>query len=222
MVRTTGKTADFAAVRNKGGDVWLVNFGRKTVSEPEYKENEDGTLTPTGETVETELSTWTEELFTARPTLGTLLQVMAEDGTPQDYADVATGMGYSDDETLQPLRTLLQEKIGQYDTSDSVNSFTLGGKAMWLPKETRVGLVNSITIEKQAGKEETTLWFGGEKYTLAVDTALQMLAALELYALECYNTTQKHLAEVDSLETVSDVCAYDYTAGYPDKLALEL
>ena len=106
----------------------------------------------------------------------------------------------------------------QYDTSSDVNSFTLGGKQMWLPKETRVGLVNSITIEKAAGKKNTTLWFDGEKYELPVDDALQMLSALELYALECYNVTAAHKANVMALESVGDVVAYDYESGYPDKL----
>ena len=110
------------------------------------------------------------------------------------------------------------EQITEYDQSEDVNSFTLQGKQMWLPKETRVGLVNSITIEKNAGKKTTVLWFGGEKYELPVDTALQMLSALELYALECYNVTAAHKAAVNVLESVEDVVAYDYTQGYPEKL----
>ena len=63
------------------------------------------------------------------------------------------------------------EQIEAYDTSEAVNSFTLQGKQMWLPKETRVGLVNSITIEKNAGKETTTLWFDGENYARPRATA---------------------------------------------------
>ena len=110
------------------------------------------------------------------------------------------------------------EQIEAYDTSEAVNSFTLQGKQMWLPKEMRVGLVNSVTIEKNAGKETTVLWFGGERYELPVDTALQMLSALELYALECYNVTAAHKAAVNALESVEDVVAYDYTQGYPEKL----
>lgn len=122
------------------------------------------------------------------------------------------------DNALGVAKEQLIEEIEAYDTSSDVNSFTLGGKQMWLPKETRVGLVNSITIEKSAGKETTTLWFDGEKYELPVDDALQMLSALELYALECYNVTAAHKANVMALESVDDVVAYDYESGYPDKL----
>lgn len=122
------------------------------------------------------------------------------------------------DNALGVIKEEVIEQITEYDQSEDVNSFTLQGKQMWLPKETRVGLVNSITIEKNAGKKTTILWFGGEKYELPVDTALQMLSALELYALECYNVTAAHKAAVNALEGVEDVVAYDYTQGYPEKL----
>lgn len=122
------------------------------------------------------------------------------------------------DNTLDVIKEEAIEQITEYDQSEDVNSFTLQGKTMWLPKETRVGLVNSVTIEKNAGKETTVLWFGGERYELPVDTALQMLSALELYALECYNVTAAHKAAVNALESVEDVVAYDYTQGYPEKL----
>ena len=124
----------------------------------------------------------------------------------------------NEEEALAAIKADLIAQITAYDTSEAVNSFTLQGKQMWLPKEMRVGLVNSVTIEKNAGKETTVLWFGGEKYELSVDTALQMLSALELYALECYNVTAAHKAAVNALESVEDIVAYDYTQNYPEKL----
>ena len=122
------------------------------------------------------------------------------------------------DNALDVIKEEAIEQITEYDQSKDVNSFTLQGKIMWLPKETRVGLVNSVTIEKNAGKETTVLWFGGEKYELPVDTALQMLSDLELYAVQCYNATAMHKANVISLESVGDVVNYDYTLHYPEKL----
>ena len=122
------------------------------------------------------------------------------------------------DNALDVIKEEAIEQITEYDQSEYVNSFTLQGKTMWLPKETRVGLVNSVTIEKNAGKKMTVLWFEGEKYELPVDTALQMLSDLELYAVQCYNTTAMHKANVISLESVGDVVNYDYTLHYPEKL----
>ena len=124
----------------------------------------------------------------------------------------------NEEEALAAIKADLIAQITTYDTSDAVNSFTLQGKQMWLPKETRVGLVNSVTIEKNAGKETTTLWFDGAKYELPVDAALQMLSALELYALECYNVTAAHKAAVSALDSVEGIVAYDYTQNYPEKL----
>lgn len=135
--------------------------------------------------------------------------------TLTEIAQMAELLG---EDPIEPMRTALLHNIETYDTSAAVNSFTLGGKEMWLPKETRVGLVNSITIEKAAGKDTTVLWFDGEKYELPVDAALQMLSALELYALDCYNVTAAHKAAVSALASVEDIVAYDYTANYPIKL----
>ena len=133
------------------------------------------------------------------------------------HADFIQRVSFFDD-ALDVTKEEAIEQITEYDQSEDVNSFTLQGKQMWLPKETRVGLVNSVIIEKNAGKKTTVLWFGGEKYELPVDTALQMLSALELYAVQCYNTTAMHKANVISLESVGDVVNYDYTLHYPEKL----
>ena len=124
--------------------------------------------------------------------------------------------------TLEGVKSAKVNEIAVYDGSDAVNSFTLGGKRMWLDKDTRVGLVNSITIEQAVGKETTVLWYDTVKYVIPIPLALQMLAALELYALECYNVTQEHLAVVMGLATKEEVGAYDYTSGYPEKLVFNL
>ena len=78
--------------------------------------------------------------------------------------------------------------------------------------------MNSLNIEKAAGKETSTLWFGNIKLDINTDTAIQMLSALELYALECYNKTAEHKVKVEELNSIEDVIKYDYTEGYPTKL----
>ena len=42
-------------------------------------------------------------------------------------------------------------EIAAYDTSDKVNGFILNGQIVWLDKATRVGLMNSTTIERDLG-----------------------------------------------------------------------
>ena len=150
----------------------------------------------------------------------------AEGGETEERTVYAYNVGWfaadskitDEEEAVAALKAAKIAEIDTYDTSSAVNSFSLQGKQMWLPKETRVGLVNSITIEKAAGKETTVLWFDGEKYELPVDTALQMLSALELYALECYNVTAAHKALVLTLSDVSEIIAFKIQEGYPTKL----
>lgn len=122
--------------------------------------------------------------------------------------------------TLEEVKTRKIAEIDAYDTSTAVNSFILDGNTMWLDKATRVGLVNSLNCEKAVGREETTLWFGTTPITLNVDLAQKLLAAVELYALECFGVTAKHKANVDALATIEEVNAYDHTTGYPEKLNL--
>ena len=120
---------------------------------------------------------------------------------------------------IEEARKMKMSEIQIFDKSVNVNSFDLLGKNMWLDKSTRVGLFNSISIEKNAGKSDTVLWYDAIKYIIPISDALAMLNALELYALNCYNVTQSHIAAVRSLQTIEEIENYDYTIGYPEKLS---
>ena len=82
--------------------------------------------------------------------------------------------------------------------------------------------MNSISIEKAAGKEQSVLWFNNICVTFNCDSAIQMLSALELYALDCYNKTAEHKVNVQNLSSIEEVNNYDYKSGYPDKLIFSL
>ena len=117
------------------------------------------------------------------------------------------------------------EKIAEitaYDTSDKVNGFMLNGLLVWLDKATRVGLMNSTTISKASGQKTTTLWLGGLKLVVDCDKAIQLLSALEMYALECFNVTASHKQAVSELTTIEEVEAYEYKAGYPKMLEMSV
>ena len=113
-------------------------------------------------------------------------------------------------------------EIAAYDTSSSVNGFVLNGLLVWLDKATRVGLMNSTTIAKASGQETTTLWLGGLKLVVDCDKAIQLLSALEMYALECFNVTASHKQAVSELTTIEEVEAYDYKSGYPKILEMSV
>lgn len=153
----------------------------------------------------------------------------AKDAELQDYEVVA----YSDylraenkkkyeGKTLEEAKEMLLAEIDAYDTSPAVNGFYLNGTVVWLDKATRVGLMNSTSITKAMGQATTTLWLGESKMEVPCDTAIQLLSALEMYALECFNVTAAHKKAVSELTTIEEVEKYDITAGYPAQLKMEV
>ena len=125
-------------------------------------------------------------------------------------------------EKLEQAKADKIAEIVDYDTSSSVNGFILNGMLVWLDKATRVGLMNSTTIAKSAGKQTTTLWLGGIKLVVDCDKAIQLLSDLEMYALDCFNVTESHKQAVSELTTIEEVEAYDYNAGYPKMLEMSV
>ena len=153
----------------------------------------------------------------------------AEDAELQDYEVVA----YSDylraenkkkyeGKTLEEAKEILLAEIDAYDKSSAVNGFALNGAVVWLDKATRVGLMNSTSITKAMGQPTTTLWLGESKMEVPCDTAIQLLSALEMYALECFNVTAAHKKAVSELTTIEEVEKYNITAGYPAQLRMEV
>ena len=123
---------------------------------------------------------------------------------------------------LSAAKTTMLAEITAYDSSVAVNSFLLNGMEVWLDKSTRVGLMNSTTIAKSMGQQKTTLWLGSYQLEVECDKAIQLLSALEMYALECFNVTAAHKKAVSELDNIDGVLTYDYKSGYPDKLKMEV
>lgn len=125
-------------------------------------------------------------------------------------------------EYKQTLLELKAQKISElqvYDSSESVNSFSIDNVSGWLNKATRVGLMNSISIERESGRSETTIWLNDAKLVLLIEKAIDMLQQIELYALACYHTTQGHIKAINQLETKEEIEAYNFKIGYPRKLS---
>ena len=153
----------------------------------------------------------------------------AKDAELKDYEVVA----YSDyliaenkkkyeGKTLEEAKEMLLAEIDAYDKSSAVNGFVLNGAVVWLDKATRVGLMNSTSITKAMGQPTTTLWLGESKMEVPCDTAIQLLSALEMYALECFNVTAAHKVAVSELNSIEEVEKYDITTGYPAQLRMEV
>ena len=145
-----------------------------------------------------------------------------------EYSETAVNEAYAAWKATTANRGLARAKrevlkhIEAYDTSSAVNGFVLNGTVVWLDKSTRVGLMNSTTIAKAMGQATTTLWLGDTKLEVGCDMAIQLLSALEMYALECFNVTAAHKKAVAELTDIGEVLSYDYTKGYPEKLMMNV
>ena len=109
-------------------------------------------------------------------------------------------------------------EIDEYDASDSVNCFYLGGQPMWLTYSEREQLATQISAHEAVGRDTMTRWFSGHEYTFPIAVWKQMLLALEIYAGDTLNVTESHKAAVGAMDDADKVIAYDFTVGYPDKL----
>ena len=116
---------------------------------------------------------------------------------------------------LDKYKDKLISEINEYDKSEDVNTFYYKGEKAWLDKATRVGLINSTTILKNSGEENTTLWLNNKAFIITCNDLLDLLDKLELYTIKCNNVTNQHKANILALTSIQE---YDYKSDYPLKL----
>ena len=172
--------------------------------------------------------------LTETPTLDALLTaipegeyIVKEDIIPvMDALAKTGGIEQTGEERLSFAKEMVLREIEAYDGKEKgeVNVFYLGELPMWYDKDKRMTIRNGVESSKTMGRDTYTLYDDETGLSVAVpcSTALQMLAALEVYALDCLSTTNKHKAAVKALETVEDVVGYDFATGYPEHLTLTL
>lgn len=212
MVKTFGEAADFAAFKVLDGDIYRVAWA-KTM---QVEKTEDG------QEKESSLCDYMLERYDYNPSMDLVLNdilASGEQASMEEIREISEGLGA---EPLGYMKKAMLAYIEKYDASSSVNSFLLNGMEVWLDKATRVGLMNSTTIAKSMGQEKTTLWLGSYQLEVDCDKAIQLLSALEMYALECFNVTAAHKKAVSELDNIEGVLTYDYKSGYPDKLKMEV
>ena len=212
MVKTFGEAADFTAFKVVDVDIYRVAWA-KTM---QVEKTEDG------QGKESSLCDYMLERYDYKPSMDLVLNdilASGEQASMEEIREISEGLGA---EPLGYMKKAMLAYIEKYDASSSVNSFLLNGMDVWLDKVTRMGLMNSTTIAKAAGLDETTLWLGDIELVVDCDKAIQLLSALEIYALECFNVTASHKAAVNKLDNIDAVLTYDYREGYPEKLNMEV
>ena len=122
------------------------------------------------------------------------------------------------EELLAKAKASKIAELEAYDASDAVNSFLVNEKQMWVPADKRAVLRTSIEAYKALGAENITKVWNGQDYTFPVAVWDTMLNQVEVYASECFNQTQRHLAAINALNTLDEITDYDYAVDYPEKL----
>ncbi len=122
--------------------------------------------------------------------------------------------------TVEDAKAAKIAEIAAYSDSDAVNSLTFNGLKTWLTRTVRDGYDTSITAAKNLGEANVTFMVGDNEMQLPVGQARRVLDLVQRYADACFIVTERHKIAVRALQTVDEVEAYDYTKGYPEKLAL--
>ena len=128
----------------------------------------------------------------------------------------------SEADVLQRAKETVLAAIEAYDTSSAVNGFILNGERVWLDFQLRDRVYQGNERLQRIGRTDTTLWLGDHCYNLSIEQAQNIISHIEAYAKDCYNVTAAHKAAVEKLQTVEEVLAYDYTAGYPKLLEMSV
>lgn len=125
----------------------------------------------------------------------------------------------SDEQKLAIEKAKKIMQIEEYDASPSVEQFTINGTPMWLGHELRQQIITSAGAYLALGSDTMTKVFNGQEFTFSISTWIQMLNALEVYAAEALNATERHKNNVKALTTVQEVQEYDFTINYPTQLS---
>ena len=124
------------------------------------------------------------------------------------------------EEELQRAKEVKIAEIAAYSDSDAVNSLTFNVLKTWLTPNVRANYLVSLDAAELLGETDITFVVEGMQASLPIKQVRLLLAKIQRYADACYIVTEGHKRAVRALQTVEEVEAYDYTTGYPEKLAL--
>ena len=197
-------------------------FHREDVEQDVLQEDEEGNQVPSGEKEATDYCNVNLEMLYYKPSPDFVVKLLSDVGIV-DLSEASEILSNFTEEPLSYLQALLLHNIETYDTSPSVNGFLLNGSVEWIDIELRMKLCSrTLPEEKKAGKTSTVLWLGNKPYELPIETIEQIMHEIEIYAKACLDVTNIHKTQVLTLSDVSALVAYDYTAGYPEKLSFNI
>ena len=133
--------------------------------------------------------------------------------------------------TEQILLQAIENKLfylNLHDHSDKVNNCIINYKNQeinyWIDVTKRTELEKAVKNYMDSGRSTYRLDLRDKQIsiTISCEKLLQMLQALEIYAIDCYNVTTNHIYTLKSMTSIEAIEAYDFTTGYPDMLIFNI
>lgn len=134
----------------------------------------------------------------------------------------------SEEELLDEVKKEKITLINKYDNSFEINQCVIrqGENEFyyWANKSERSSLKTAIQDCLTMGIETYRLDLRelGISFNIPCEAMLQMLAALEVYAIQCYNKTTDHIFNINNMTDLAQLETYDFTQGYPQKLVFAI
>lgn len=129
----------------------------------------------------------------------------------------------SEKQLLERARIHKLRELHDYDESKEVNNCIIVYQGVemdyWADKHERDALKSALADFIAMGRltYRLDLREKGISITLPCETLMQMLAALEVYAVDCYNRTTDHEFFIKSLTTMDEIEVYEFRHnGYPE------
>lgn len=134
----------------------------------------------------------------------------------------------SEEQLVERARQSKLNELHEYDESNYVNDCVIiyQGQELryWANKTERDDLKGALRDCIAMGREfyRLDLRDKGVSLTIRCELLLQMMAALEVYAIDSFNKTTDHEFAIKSLTTKDEIEAYDFKVGYPSIPRFEL
>lgn len=134
----------------------------------------------------------------------------------------------TEEELVQIAKNRKLRELHEYDESKEVNDCVIvyEGNELhyWADKHERGSLESAVRNSMALGRTHYRLDLRelGVSLNIPCEKLLQMLAVLEVYAIDCYNKTTDHEFAIKALATRDEIEVYDFIIGYPDIPRFEL
>lgn len=134
----------------------------------------------------------------------------------------------SEIEIFNQKKQELIDNINIYDSSNEVNVCYIKYNDVvfpyWADKLERSSLKSAVQDCITNGRNQYRLDLRDLQMSVVIScqVILDMLSKLEVYAIDCYNTTTDHLYNINNISNIEELDSYDYTLNYPEKLTFEI